>query len=415
VNEASRFCTGVEQVEQAYRDIRSSREGLPYEIDGVVIKLNVAEQRERVGELSRSPRWATAWKFDAEEAVTRLIEIEVQVGRTGRITPVARLDPVLVGGVTISSATLHNEDELIRKDARPGDMVIVRRAGDVIPEVVKSLGSPGGDRGDAFVFPSTCPVCGGPVVREEGESAHRCMNPSCPARIRESLFHWGARDSLDIEGLGSVISTQLVDAGMVTDISDLYRLNHSLLAGLPRMGEISASNLLSALQHSRSAELQRFLTGLGIPGVGRVVSGLLCASFPDLDSIMNVTVDTLEEIDGIGPVLASALFSFWSEPVTRGVVDRLMDIGFELPNPRYDRSGRHPMKGLTLVFTGAITMPRSEARRLAEEAGAKVTSSVSARTDLVVAGPGAGSKMTKARQLGIRIINENEFLEKVKK
>lgn len=415
VNAWNSSCTGMASVEETFLRIESLRPGLPYEIDGVVIKLDRADQRIRLGELSRSPRWATAWKFHAEEVATTLLDIEVQVGRTGRLTPVALLEPVMVGGVTISRATLHNEDELQRKDARAGDLVIVRRAGDVIPEVVRSMGSPEGERGMPFVFPDRCPVCGGPVVREEGEAAHRCMNPSCPARIRESLFHWGSRDSLDIEGLGSVLAAQLVNSGMVGDISDLYRLDHATLAGLPRMGDLSASNLLGELRASRGVELQRFLTGLGIPGVGRAVAGLLCAAFPGLAEMMSATVDMIEEVHGIGPILAGALFSFWSEPVTRGVVDRLLAVGFELPNPLYGVMDERPLEGLTIVFTGGISIPRDKARRLAEAAGAKVTSSVSSKTGLVVAGPGAGSKLTRALQLGVPVCDEAEFLEKCMK
>ena len=415
VNTWNSSCTGVVSVEETFLRIESLRSGLPYEIDGVVIKLDRADQRVRLGELSRSPRWATAWKFHAEEVTATLLDIEVQVGRTGRLTPVALLEPVMVGGVTVSRATLHNEDELWRKDARAGDLVIVRRAGDVIPEVVRSMGSPEGERGMPFVFPDSCPVCGGPVVREEDEAAHRCMNPSCPARIRESLFHWGSRDSLDIGGLGSVLAAQLVNSGLVGDISDLYRLDHATLAGLPMMGDLSASNLLCELRASRGVELQRFLTGLGIPGVGRAVAGLLCTAFPDLAEMMSATVDALEEVHGIGPVLAGALFSFWREPVTRGVVDRLLAVGFQLPNHLYGVLDERPLEGLTLVFTGSISIPRDEARRLAEAAGAKVTSSVSSKTGLVVAGPGAGSKLTRAIQLGVPVCDEDEFLTKCKK
>ncbi|MCK4806621.1 MAG: NAD-dependent DNA ligase LigA, partial [Candidatus Aegiribacteria sp.] len=256
VNPKNSVCRGVDEVEKAYHRLEENRDKLPWEIDGVVIKLNEASLQERMGTLSRFPRWATAWKFRAEEAVTQLIDIEIQVGRTGKLTPVARLEPVFVGGVTVSSATLHNEDELAKKDVRPGDTVIVRRAGDVIPEVVRSLGRPKGERGKRFEFPRNCPVCKGPVAREEDASAHRCMNPSCPAKLRESLFHWGSRDALDIEGLGSKLAEQLVDKGMVKDVSDLYRLTQPQLASLERMGEKSVDNLLSELEKSLSADLQ---------------------------------------------------------------------------------------------------------------------------------------------------------------
>ena len=413
VNPGNVLCRGALEVEAAVRRLGGVRSDLPYGIDGVVIKLDEAALQDRMGVLSRAPRWATAWKLDAEEAVTILLAIEVQVGRTGRLTPVARLEPVFVGGVTVSSATLHNEDELRKKDVRVGDSVLVRRAGDVIPEVLRSLGGSGGVRGPEFVFPDLCPVCHGPVSRPEGESAHRCMNPSCPARLKESLLHWGARDAMDIEGLGIVLVTHLVDGGLVSDIADLYGLSHGVLSSLPRMGDLSASNLLAELNAGRRSELRRFLTGLGIPGVGRTVSGLLCTAFGTLDDMKDASSEDYEKVKGIGPILARSLHSFWTEPVTRGVVDRLVAAGFQLSNPLHGKATGLPLEGVTVVFTGAISMPRDEARLLAEEAGAKVAGSVSAMTGLVVAGPGAGSKLRKALELGIPVIDEAAFLQKV--
>lgn len=414
VNPGNTLCRGAEEVCRAYRELEDGRDEMPWDIDGVVVKLDEAALQERMGTVSRFPRWATAWKFRAQEAVTRLLEIKLQVGRTGKLTPVARLEPVFVGGVTVSNATLHNEDELRRKDARPGDTVIVRRAGDVIPEVVRSLGSPNGKRGKQFVFPLSCPICGGPVSREESEAAHRCMNPSCPARLRESLFHWGSRDALDIEGLGSKLSEQLVETGLVDDVSDLYRLTQEQLASLDRMGERSAENLLRQLEKSRGAGLRRFLTGLGIPGVGRTVAGLLSSRFEDLEEVMEADRETLTDIEGVGPVLAESLHRFFRDDVTRGVVDRLLKAGFQ-PRGSSSGSGRKPLQGLTLVFTGSIAIPRDEARAMAESAGARVTGSVSSRTDLVVAGPGAGGKLDSARKMGIEIIDESEFLARAEK
>jgi DNA ligase (NAD+) len=413
VNPGNRICHGSPEVEAAVRHLGSVRSQLPYGIDGVVIKLDEVSMQDGMGVLSRAPRWATAWKFDAEEAVTILQAIEVQVGRTGRLTPVARLEPVFVGGVTVSSATLHNEDELRKKNVRVGDTVVVRRAGDVIPEVLRSLGGSGGVRGPEFVFPESCPVCRGPVSRPEGESAHRCMNPSCPARLKESLLHWGSRESMDVEGLGVVLVTHLVDGGLVSDIADLYGLSHGVLSALPRMGDLSASNLMAGLNASRQSELRRFLTGLGIPGVGRAVSGLLCAAFGTLDDMKNASSEDFEKVKGIGPILARSLHSFWTEPVTRGVVDRLVAAGFQLSNPLHGKAAGLPLAGVTIVFTGTISMPRDEAGRLAEEAGARVAGSVSAKTGLVVAGPGAGSKLRKAVELGIPVIDEAAFLQKL--
>lgn len=412
VNPMNTLCRGADEVCLAYRELEDGRDEMPWDIDGVVVKLDEAALQQRMGTVSRFPRWATAWKFRAQEAVTRLLEVQLQVGRTGKLTPVARLEPVFVGGVTVSSATLHNEDELRRKDARPGDTVIVRRAGDVIPEVVRSLGSPNGKRENPFVFPSSCPVCGGPVSREESEAAHRCMNPSCPARLRESLFHWGSRDALDIEGLGSKLSEQLVDTGLVDDVSDLYQLTREQLSSLDRMGEKSAENLRRQLEKSREAGLRRFLTGLGIPGVGRTVAGLLSDRFGDLNELMEADTETLTDIEGVGPVLAENLHRFFRDPVTRSVVERLLIAGFH-PRGSSSGSGIKPLQGITLVFTGSISIPRDEARALAESAGARVTGSVSSKTDLVVAGPGAGGKLESARKLGIEIIDEREFLARV--
>jgi DNA ligase (NAD+) len=414
VNPWNTTCRGVDEVCTAHQRLEEMRDDLPWEIDGVVIKLDDAALQREMGSISRSPRWAVAWKFKAEEAVTRLLDIELQVGRTGKLTPVARLEPVFVGGVTVSSATLHNEDELSRKDARPGDTVIVRRAGDVIPEVVRSLGNPGGERPEPFNFPDSCPVCGGPVVREEDQAAHRCMNPACPARLRESLFHWGSRNALDIQGLGSRLAEQLVDSGLVNDFADLYRLDADSLSGLDRMGEKSALNLLEQLERSRGADLRRFLTGLGIPGVGRTVAGLLSERYEDMAGIMEAGPDELTEIPGIGPVLAAGLYRFFRDPVTRSVIDRLLQSGFD-PRGQAMETAAGPLEGMTLVFTGGISLPRDEARRLAEEAGAKVTGSVSSKTDLVVAGPGAGSKLAKASELGVRVVDEEEFLSMLKR
>lgn len=412
VNPHNIVCRGVDEVEEAYHRLEQKRDELPWEIDGVVIKLNEASLQAEMGTLSRFPRWAAAWKFRAEEAVTRLIDIEIQVGRTGKLTPVARLEPVFVGGVTVSGATLHNEDELRRKDARPGDMVIVRRAGDVIPEVVRSLGRSDAERGKRFEFPLNCPVCGGPVAREEDASAHRCMNPSCPARLRESLFHWGARDALDIKGLGSKLAEQLSDRNLVKDVADLYSLTRLQLVSLERMGEKSADNLLAELERSLKTNLQKFIAGLGIPGVGRVVSGLLADKYADLNELMDAPVDELLATPGVGPVLTDNLYRFFHERVTRDVVSRLVSAGFN-PQGRSTDDGGKPLLGLTVVFTGGISISRSDARIMAEKAGAKVTGSVSEKTDIVVAGPGAGEKLQKARKLGLEIISEDEFLRRI--
>ncbi|NLP05510.1 NAD-dependent DNA ligase LigA, partial [Candidatus Fermentibacteria bacterium] len=353
------------------------------------------------------------WKFHAQEAVTRVVSIELGVGRTGRLTPVAKLEPVKVGGVTVTSATLHNEDELTRKDVRPGDIVIVRRAGEVIPEIVRSLGSGDGRREAPFVFPSKCPVCGGPVVRPEGESAHRCMNFSCPARLRESILHWAGREAMDIDGLGERLADRLVETGLVRDLSDIYRLDASSLAGLERMGAKSAGNLAASIERSRNPDLDRFIAALGIPGVGTVAARALAERFGSLERLASATEEELRETRGIGPVLARSLAAFFRDGVTAGAVERLLDAGVKPSEARPASSGGL-LEGLTIVFTGGLAIPGDEAKRLAEAAGARVTGSVSSKTDIVVAGPGAGGKLAEAERLGIEVIGEAEFLERAR-
>lgn len=401
------FTRGATETEEACAVMERRREELPMEIDGAVIKLCSMELRRRVGELSRSPRWAVAWKFHAREVASRVLDIRVRVGRTGKLTPVAELSPVQVGGVTVTSATLHNLDEVRRKDVRVGDLVSVRRAGDVIPEITSSLTRESDHRGEPFEMPSRCPVCGGPVARPEGEAAHRCINPDCPARLRESLKHWASRKAMDIQGLGDSLAERLVALGMVRTLSDLYRLEPEALAGVERMGRKSADNLLEQIDSSRSAPLSRFLHGLGIPGVGAVTARDLARAFPRLEDLGKASPERLQEVDGVGPVTAAEIREFFRDPVTRAVVDGFRNAGF---SPREEESvGGGSLRGMTIVFTGTLEMPREEARAGAEKSGARVTDSVSSKTTLVVAGPGAGSKLDKARELGIQVIGEEEF------
>lgn len=413
VSGRNRRCRGAAEVEKALAELEADRRSLPWEIDGAVVKLDDFSLARRMGSISRAPRWAVAWKFHAQEAVTRVVSIELGVGRTGRLTPVAKLEPVKVGGVTVTSATLHNEDELTRKDVRPGDMVIVRRAGEVIPEIVRSLGSGDGRREAPFVFPSKCPVCGGPVVRPEGESAHRCMNFSCPARLRESILHWAGREAMDIDGLGERLADRLVETGLVRDLSDIYRLDASSLAGLERMGAKSAGNLAASIERSRNPDLDRFIAALGIPGVGTVAARALAERFGSLERLASAAEEELRETRGIGPVLARSLAAFFRDGVTAGAVERLLDAGVKPSEARPASSGGL-LEGLTIVFTGGLAIPRDEAKRLAEAAGARVTGSVSSKTDIVVAGPGAGGKLAEAERLGIEVIGEAEFLERAR-
>jgi len=408
VNRENQICHTAEQVISAYNSLVEIRPDLPMEIDGMVIKLNSFSQREEVGFLSRAPRWATAWKFHAEEMATALLGIDVQVGRTGRLTPVASLEPVQVGGVIVTNATLHNQDEIIRKDVRAGDIVLVRRAGAVIPEVVTSLPPEDGTRGEVFQMPDECPVCRGPVVQPEGEVNLYCLNPSCEARIRKSLEHWASRKALDIEGLGKKLCEQLVDAGMVNSIADLYNLNYHELISLERMGELKATKLFSALAKSRKSSLSRFLTGLGIPGAGEVASKDMAAKFKNLEALGSATEEELTAVKGIGPVTASSIRRFFTNPVTSAVVDQLAEAGF---NPTEEDTGKGiTLAGEIIVFTGTLAMPRQKARELAMTAGAKVTSAITGKTTILVAGENAGSKLKKAEKLGVRIVSEEEFL-----
>lgn len=409
VNRQNRICDTPEKVIAAYNSLVEARSDLPMEIDGMVIKLDSFSQRAEAGSLSRAPRWATAWKFHAEEMSTTLIEIEIQVGRTGRLTPVARLEPVKVGGVIVTNATLHNQDEVIRKDVRPGDIVIVRRAGDVIPEVVTSLPVEGAARAKAFKMPEECPVCKGPVVKPDGEVNLYCINPSCEARIRRSLEHWASRKALDIEGLGKKLCEQLVDAGMVNSIAGLYSLKYHELTALERMGELRATKLFAALEKSRATTLSRFLTGLGIPGVGEVASRDIAGEFRNLNILGNASEEELLAVKGIGPITALSIRKFFTNPVTSSVIEQLVKAGFN-PAEELTLKGTS-LTGETIVFTGTLEMPRQKAKELAMAAGAKVTGTITGKTTLLVAGKNAGSKLLKAEKLGVRVISEKEFLE----
>lgn len=412
VREETLFVSGPGRVIRACRDMENSRNRFPMEIDGAVIKLDSMELRAAAGELSRAPRWAVAWKFHPGEVAAKVLAIRVQVGRTGKLTPVAELSPVTVGGVTVTSATLHNRDEVERKDVRPGDTVSVRRAGDVIPEITASLSRNLEGRAAPFRMPTSCPVCRGPVVRPEGEAAHRCINPDCPARLRQSLRHWASRKAMDIRGLGDTLAERLVASGRVRTLADLYTLETDELAELERMGRKSAENLSEQLGRSLEAPLSRFIHGLGIPGVGAVTAAAVARRFETLSRLEGATPDQLLEIGGIGPVTASAVHSFFSDPVTSGVVRGLRAAGFDPREPLRDTGGR--LEGQVIVFTGSLSVPREEARAMAEEAGARTAGSVSGSTTLVVAGPGAGSKLDQARKLGVRVVSEQEFLDQLK-
>jgi DNA ligase (NAD+) len=409
VNPNRRRCSGVEQLLEFCRDWGERRATLAYEIDGVVAKVDSVAQQKRLGWTAKAPRWAIAFKFPAQQQETVVEAIEVQVGRTGALTPVAHLKPVVVGGVTVSRATLHNEDEIERLGVRIGDTVLIERSGDVIPKVVRVV-QEGADR-KPFVMPRQCPVCGGDVVREEGESASRCINTNCPARLKESLLHFAARGVMDIDGMGDSLVDQLVNQGMVKNIADLYLLDAAKLMTLERMGEKSAAKIIAGIDRSRSRPLPRVLNGLGIPFVGERTAQILADTFGDMDEILKADEATLQTAEEVGPKVSHSIASFFREERNRDLVERLRAAGLTFTHQRKQREGG-ALQGRVFVLTGTLPgLSREEAKARIEEAGGKVTGSVSKKTNFVVAGEDAGSKLDKARELGIEVIDEAKLLE----
>jgi DNA ligase (NAD+) len=405
---------GVEGLLRFYRDVGARRAGLAYDIDGVVYKVNRYAEQERLGIASRAPRWAVAHKFPAEEATTELEAIEIQVGRTGSLTPVARLKPVFVGGTTIVNATLHNEDEIRRKDIWKRDLVVVRRAGDVIPEVAR-VASPGprSRPQDWFEMPAACPRCGSAVLRLEGESRARCSGGLiCPAQRQQALLHFASRRAMDIEGLGERIVEQLVDGGIVKTPADLYRLGIVKLAALERMAEKSASNLWAAIEKSKNTTLGRFIYALGIRNVGEVTAKDLARHFGALDNLMDASLDQLQEAPDVGPIVAESIAAFFREGHNREVIEQLRAAGVAWPEgPPAAKPAAGPFAGRIVVLTGTLAaMSRDEAKERVEGLGGKVTGSVSKKTDFVVAGEEAGSKLDKAKELGVTVLDEEKFL-----
>ncbi len=405
INPLNQFCPDAAAVIAYFEKLGVERDELPFEVDGVVAKVNSFAVQRQVGEVSRSPRWAVAFKFKAQQGRTRIRDIVPSVGRTGVITPVAELEPVAVGGVTISNASLHNMDEVERKDVRIGDMALIERAGDVIPYVVKIIPEERTGKERRFRMPSTCPVCGAPVIREEGAAAYRCIGLQCPAQLRESVRHFASKHALDIDGLGEKLVAQLVDRDLVKDVADLFSLTLEQVIDLDRMAEKSATNLLNAIEAAKGASLPRLINGLGVPQVGEHVAGLLAEEFGSLDALAEADEERLLEIREIGPQIAREVVAFFSAETNREVLERLRAAGLD---PRLESKKRSsgPLLGKTLVLTGALSVPRDRAGRAIADAGGKVTSSVSKKTDFVVAGSDAGSKLEKAQRLGVEVLDE---------
>jgi DNA ligase (NAD+) len=413
VNPLSRLCRGPGEALAAYRELLARRHELPYEIDGMVVKVNRFQEQASLGEVARSPRWAIAYKFPAVQETTEVEDIVIQVGRTGVLTPVAVLRPVRVGGVEVSRATLHNQDEVERKDVRVSDRVVIQRAGDVIPEVVAVLKDQRVGQPPPFRMPAACPACGGRVLREEDEAAHRCTNMACPAQRRERLLHFASRAGMDIQGLGEKLVAQLADRGLVGDPADLYALDQASLEGLERMGARSAQNLLAELTASRRRPLARLLFALGIRHVGEHVAGLLADAFGSLPALAEADEQSLVAVPGVGPEVARSVLGFFAEPANRAVLERLAAAGVEpLPPARpAPTPDSRPLAGQTAVLTGTLTrLDRARAKALLVALGARVTGSVSRKTDLVVAGENPGSKLAEAERLGVRVLDEAGLL-----
>jgi DNA ligase (NAD+) len=412
VNPHFRVIKQFEELKDYLSKYETAREGLGYEIDGVVVKVNDTRLWEELGTTAKSPRWAIAYKYPARQVTTRVVDIRAQVGRTGTLTPVADLEPVDLGGVTVSHATLHNMDEVERLKVKIGDTVLIQRAGEVIPQVVKVVRS--NPDGRAFKMPPRCPVCGGDVRRAEGEVAYRCVNTACPAQVKESLLHFASRRAMDIDGLGESLVDQLVERGLVKDVADLYQLTPAQLTALERMGDKSSQNLLDQIAASKQANLGRLIYALGIRYVGERTANLLAEHFGSLDKIGQASWEELCEVEGVGPKIASGIRDFFAEERNRSVVEKLRRAGLQF-GQAITRKSAGKLAGKQFVLTGTLPhLARDEATRRIEEAGGRVIGSVSKKTDYVVLGEGPGSKLEKARALGIPTLSESELISLLK-
>jgi len=406
VNPNHKTAKNLEEVWQFIQEWEGKRDRLPYEIDGIVIKVDRIALQNELGFTGKAPRWAIAYKFAARGGITQIENVMITVGRTGKLTPTAMLRPVFIGGTTVSRATLHNMDFIERLGVKIGDWVEVERGGDVIPKVNRVVDDKSHPRGTRlFKMPTACPECGGHVVRTEGEADHRCVNANCPAKLRESILHFGARSVMNIEGLGDVTVNQLTERGLVKSVADIYSLTEEKLLTLERMGEKSAQNILQEIERSKKLPLERVIYGLGIRMVGERTAEFLAEHFGSMDAIMNASVEQLQEVNEVGPRIAQSIFEFFAEAKNRELVDRLRKAGLTLQGVRKERGTQ--LAGKTFVLTGTLARhTRDEAKKLIEDAGGKVSGSVSKKTDYVVAGEEAGSKLDKAKELGVAVIDE---------
>ena len=402
----------AEEILERIHQLDKIRHDFPYQTDGAVVKVDAFAQRESLGTTSKSPRWAMAFKYEAERVETKLLDILIQVGRTGTLTPVAVLEPIVVSGSTVARATLHNEDEIARKDIRIGDTVVIEKAGEVIPAVVSVRTDLRDGSEKEFRMPAKCPVCGSRATKAEGQVARRCANAQCPAQLKRRIVHFAGRGAMDIEGLGEAMGQQLVKQQLVVEISDIYRLTSAQLEKLERMGEKSVRNLLGAIEQSKEQPLWRLLFGLGILHVGVSAARALTDRFADLDELMTATTEELQRIPDVGVVVGSSIAQFFQEPTNREMIEQLRAAGLRLTSePKAPPTGDSRIKGTTWVITGTLSQPREEFAELIRQGGGKVSGSVSKKTSFVLAGEEAGSKLEKARQLGIRVLTEKEFRE----
>jgi DNA ligase (NAD+) len=412
VNPHRRLCRSFEELLDYIQEWEAKRDSLEYEIDGIVVKVNDTRLWEELGTTAKSPRWAAAFKYPARQATTKVVDIRPQVGRTGTLTPVADLEPVDVGGVTVSHATLHNMDEIARLGVKIGDTVLIQRAGEVIPQVVKVMKQ--ATDGREFRMPKKCPVCGGEVYRTEGEVAYRCVNAACPARLKESLLYFAGRRAMNIDGLGDKLVDQLVEKGLAHDVADLYSLTHEKLANLERMADQSAANLRAEIENSKKADLARLIFALGIRFVGERTGQLLADHFGSLDRLAKASEEELYEVEEVGPKVAESILHFFREPQNLKVLKKLRDAGLQFEQKKV-RKAEGKLAGKQFVLTGTLPhYSRDEATRLIEEAGGRVIGSVSKKTDYVVAGTDPGSKLDRARALGVKTIDEAELLKLLK-